>query len=123
MALPIYRDITIYRGDTFVEKIFPKNADGTAFVLKDSNDVDYFAYFYIAGTRNFTASLNSYYTFVDSNENSITYSIKSTDAATLIAGTPYVYEIKIKHPSNNPAEVYTLVTGTLNINPAVKVEQ
>lgn len=113
MALPIYRDITYYRGDTYVEKLYPKNADGTPFDL-----TDYQPYFVSDISRMFGSSAVEHIATIDTEENSITCKILPSTGASFGEGV-YVYEVKIKKDSD-PIVVYTLCTGALNVSANVR---
>lgn len=115
MALPVYRDINYYRGDTFAEKLYPKNSDGSSFSLSG-----YESYLYIDLNRDgiLNDSSKSIQASVDTSENSIVYTITSTVGISLLAETTYSYEVKIKNTVSS--EVYTLVTGSLIVSGNVK---
>lgn len=117
MALPVYRNFTYYRGNTYTERLYPKNADGTPMALKDEDDVDFLAYFYIDTDRDGNATTAGTIS-LDSAASTVTYTITPAVGLTLIAGATYIYEITIKNQATG--ETYTLVTGNITVSGNVK---
>lgn len=110
MAFPATYNISYFKGDLFQFAIVPKTAAGDLYGITAAT---YDGFFYIAPSRGGSASAT-----VDGvvvmGTNLVTCSITPTIAAQLTAGTTYYYDVKVQNKTNSN-QVYTLLTGTINI--------
>lgn len=119
MAFPGTYNINYYMGDTYEFRVYPKNADSSAFQLSQYTDVD----FVIAterGTGGFAERINCYAAISDDNTY-VQCAIRPDDALELDPTVTYVYDVQI---SGTPAGanypyVYTLLTGEIAITDQV----
>jgi hypothetical protein len=142
MAFPAIFDFNYYKGDTFEFRIYPKKNDGTVFDLSQykvptnfANDPDFLttsastydsAQFTIATARGVISTdpaiqqpIRCFARVSDDNTH-VLCAIRPSDAATLLAGTEYVYDVEVRKPSGTPGSgtyelVHTLVTGTITV--------
>jgi hypothetical protein len=146
MAFPATYDFNYYKGDTFEFRIYPKKNDGTVFDLSQyyvptnyANTPDFLttsasnydsAQFTIATARGVISTdpaiqqpIRCFARVSDDNTH-VLCAIRPSDAATLIAGTEYVYDVEVRKPSGTPGSgtyelVHTLVTGTITVTDEV----
>lgn len=112
MTFPGTYNINYYYGDTFEFRVYPKNTNGSAFILDTFDE----AKFTLAPTRG--ADLNDQipcYAVIDSNSTNILCAISPNDALQLDPTKQYVYDVEIKKAANPYDIVYTLLTGNVNI--------
>jgi hypothetical protein len=146
MAFPATYDFNYYKGDTFEFRIYPKKNDGTVFDLSQykvptnfANDPDFLttsastydsAQFTIATARGVISTDPSIqqpircFARVSDDNTYVLCAIRPSDAATLLAGTEYVYDVEVRKPSGTPGSgtyelVHTLVTGTITVTDEV----
>jgi hypothetical protein len=113
MAFPGTFNISYYKGDTYEFIIYPKDANGGPFDL-----TGYSATFTIANTRGPNPTLSVIgYSLIPVDATSVRCAILPTDAASLVAGTTYVYDIEISKDDESLAYplIYTLLTGNISV--------
>jgi hypothetical protein len=113
MAFPGTFNISYYKGDTYEFNIYPKDSSGQPFDL-----TGYSATFTIASSRGPAPTTTfSGYALIPADAASVRCAILPSDAAEMISGNSYVYDIEI---SNNDEAlpyplVYTLLTGSVSV--------
>jgi len=114
MSFPANFNIRYYKGDFYQFVIRPKNSAGEPFPISDST---HNAFFYASTTRggqsSNTITLNA--SIVSGN---VVATILSSDVSKFNQGNNYFYDVSIKKIAD-PNEVYTLLTGSLTINPDI----
>lgn len=119
MAYPGTYNFNYYKGDTFEFKVYPKTSTGSAFDLTtyDSANGGNGAAFTLSTARG-SAGVSSKVICVATislSDNSITCRIRPTDGIQLDANTTYVYDVEISKGSGTSATVYTLLTGSIEV--------
>lgn len=112
MTFPGTYNISYYYGDTLEFRVYPKNANGSAF------DLDTFtsAKFTLAPTRG--AALEdqiSCYAAISGDKSNVLCSITPENSLVLDPAVQYVYDVEIKKSGSPYDIVYTLLTGTVGI--------
>ena len=140
MAFPATYDFNYYKGDTFEFRIYPKKNDGTVFDLSsfylptnyantpdDVTDLSVpydSAQFTISTVRGSAGTPIKCFARVSDDWTFVQCAIRPGDAASLVAGTEYVYDVEVKKPAGAPGTgsyelVHTLVTGKITITDQV----
>ena len=140
MAFPATYDFNYYKGDTFEFRIYPKKNDGTVFDLSsfylptnyantpddvtDSSAPYDSAQFTISTVRGSAGTPIKCFARVSDDWTFVQCAIRPGDAALLVAGTEYVYDVEVKKPAGAPGTgsyelVHTLVTGKITITDQV----
>lgn len=111
MAFPATFNIAYYQGDRYEFTIRPKQANGDPFNL-----AGYTGLFTVATTRGNTAAIvgSAQSASVNSNAGTVTCVIQPSFGTTL-TGSSYVYDVEITASASNGSNVYTLVTGNINV--------
>ena len=117
MAFPGTLNISYYKGDTYEFKVYPKNADGSAFSLAGYSVK--FAFAQNRGTSGTATYHEAYAEIVDNLY--ILCAIRPADASYLTAGTTYVYDVEITKSSSTYPQVHTVITGNISITDQVSV--
>ena len=113
MAFPGTFNISYYKGDTYEFNVYPKDSTGQPFNL-----TGYTATFTIANTRGADPEVTfEAYALIPTEATSLSCAILPADAAQLVAGTSYVYDIQVSNadPELPYPLVYTLLTGTISV--------
>ena len=113
MAFPGTYNISYYKGDTYEFNIYPKDSNGQPFDM-----TDYSATFTIADVRGPNPSVTiSGYALIPTDASSVRCAILPDDAASMTAGTSYVYDIQIAKDDESLAYplTYTLLTGNITV--------
>ena len=121
MAFPGTMNIDYYRGDTYVNIIYPKDSNGNAYDLGTDGapETQFVGNLNVATARgNANAWVFSEPLTFDYVNDSITMTIPAAVGATLSAGTNYVYDVEI----TKDTEVYTLITGSIFVTDDVRPE-
>ncbi len=105
MAFPGTYNFNYYRGDTFQFVVRPKTASGSAFDL-----TGYTAAFTVATTRGATGVQTVCTAVVNATTDIVTCTITPAVGRTLNLEN-YVYDVQI----DNGVEIYTLLTGSINV--------
>jgi hypothetical protein len=106
MAFPGTFNFNYYEGDRYEFSISPKNSDGSAFDLSN-----YTSQFKIATSRGPGATQFSATATI--SEGQVFCTILPEVGRTLVAGTPYVYDVEISKQAG--AFVFTLLTGNITV--------
>lgn len=109
MAFPGTYNLDYYKGDTLEFNISPSNSAGGVFSL-----AGYTPSFTIATSRGANPSQAVTCTAEKDDQNTMVIcTIQATDlqGKSLIAGTPYVYDVQV----TNGSKTYTLLTGTVTV--------
>lgn len=117
MAYPGTYNFNYYKGDTFEFKVYPKTSTGSAFDLTTyttDNGGDG-AKFTIATARGTSGVKTDCLATISLSENSITCRIRPSDGITLNANNTYVYDVQISKGSGTAQTVFTLMTGSIEI--------
>lgn len=115
MSFPGTYNINYYKGDTFEFRIYPKDANGTAFPLNTFTS----AKFSIATERGSSTIIEGYAALSNDNlyiQCAITPAIS---AQLLTANSPYVYDVEIGRDAEPYDIVYTVLTGTITLTEQV----
>jgi hypothetical protein len=140
MAFPGTYNITYYKGDTFQFRIYPKNADGTAFNLAPytggglyDDDTDPLtpkvpydnAMFVFASSRGST-QWHQALAWISPDKTYVGCAIRGGeegDSQYLTPGVEYYYDVQVTKPSNDDPDspftfpvITTLLTGTITVN-------
>jgi len=123
MSFPARFNINYYMGDTYEFRIFPKDASGAPFPLAQFATQSGNVRFTIATKRgqlgeNDPLRVNGY-AEISADRTSILCSITPENAAGLIPGRPYVYDVEISRTSSPYNQVFTLLTGNISIEDQV----
>jgi len=112
MAFPGELNLTYYKGDTQDFSIYPKQSDGSAFVM-----TGYTIKFSISTERGSSGStpIECYAVIASDDPTKAVCAIRPADGAQLTAGTQYVYDIEIRKTATPYPLVYTILTGTVNV--------
>ena len=113
MAFPGTFNISYYKGDTYEFNIYPKDSNGQPFDL-----TGYSATFTIADVRGPGATVSILgYSLIPVDATSVRCAILPADAAEMVAGTSYVYDIQIVKEDESLAYplTYTLLTGNISV--------
>lgn len=118
MAFPGTYNFSYYEGDTFEFKIYPKTSNGSAFSLSGFS-----ASFNIAPVRGAAGVPNQVECLasIDSTNNVVTCIILPTQGRQLVAGTTYVYDVQVTHPTYKTVGsqivpgVFTLLNGSITV--------
>ena len=122
MAFPGTYNINYYKGDTFQFKIYPKNADGSAFNLapyvvapeqetydEDTNpntpEIDYDSVRFVFAPSRGSTDIHQCLAWISSNKQYIGCAIRggaTGDSQYLTPGTEYVYDVQIIRKTNQP---------------------
>lgn len=119
MAFPGTYNINYYRGDTYVQVLYPKDSAGNSYDLGTVGlpATQFTGYLNIATDRGtagtFTAKIALEFDYAN---NSITMRIPAATGANLSASTVYVYDVEITKDN----DVYTLLTGNIFVTDDVK---
>lgn len=114
MAFPNELPLNYYKGDTQEFSIFPKQNDGSAFIM-----TGYTVKFSIAADRGSTNITEAYAVIDSDNPTRINCAIRPVDGESLVAGTPYVYDVEISKSSTPYPLVYTVLTGNISVTDQV----
>jgi hypothetical protein len=114
MAFPGELNISYYKGDTQEFALYPKQNNGTSFVM-----TGYTIKFSIATTRGSSTTINCYAAIDSSDPTKALCVIRPADGAQLTAGTQYVYDVQISKSSTPYPIVYTILTGTVSVTEQV----
>jgi len=119
MAYPGTYNFNYYKGDTFEFKVYPKTSTGAAFDLTtyDSSNGGNGAALTLSTARGAAgvASKVVCVATISLVDNSITCRIRPTDGIQLNANNTYVYDVEISKGSGSTATVYTLLTGSIEV--------
>jgi hypothetical protein len=119
MAFPGTFNFTYYKGDTYEFRVYPKDASGAVFDLESFETTA----FTISDRRGPDGLENQIEAFTKVSEDFsfILCTIRPADGNSLIAGTPYVYDVEISKPTgvNEYPIVYTLLTGDITVRDQV----
>jgi hypothetical protein len=110
MAFPATYNISYFLGDLYQFAIVPKTAAGALYGITGST---HDGFFYIAPSRGGEAS-ESFDGVITVGTNLITCSITPTVSLDMTVGTTYYYDVRVQNKTNSN-EVFTLLTGTINI--------
>lgn len=113
MAFPGTFNISYYKGDTYEFNIYPKDASGQPFDLSG-----YSVTFTIASSRGPNPDVTfSGYALIPTDATSVRCAIIPADAAEMVSGNSYVYDIEVSNTSEELPYplVYTLLTGTISV--------
>ena len=113
MAIPKEYDFNYYAGDSYQLVLYPKNDDGSQYSLE--NHIGLFTVSVDRGdpvTNAFSASVQ-----MSASPSRMVAEISPTLGG-LLSGASYVYDIEITD-LDNPGEVYTFVTGNINVQQQV----
>lgn len=114
MAFPGTYNFNYYKGDTHEFRIYPKNADGSAFNLTSYGN----ATFKIATQRGSggVSTQKTGYVSINSSGGYISCAIAKDYAGDdLVSGTTYVYDIQIRKSGTPYDQIHTLLTGTITV--------
>jgi hypothetical protein len=106
MAFPGTFNFNYYEGDRYEFSISPKNSDGSAFDL-----ANYTSQFKIGTSRGPGAT--QFTALATISEGQVFCTILPEVGRTLVAGTPYVYDVEISKQAG--AFVFTLLTGNITV--------
>ena len=140
MAFPGTYNINYYKGDTFQFRIYPKNADGSAFNLTpytgggsyddDNNpstpNVPYDAVTFTFAPSRGSTNWHEAAAWISSDKKYINCAIRGGedgDSQYLTPGTEYVYDVQITKPTNGSTDpgalqfpiITTVLTGTITV--------
>lgn len=111
MAFPGELNLTYYKGDTQDFSIYPKQSDGSAFIM-----AGYTIKFSISTERGSGATPIECYAVISPDDpTKALCAIRPADGAQLTAGTQYVYDIQISKSATPYPLVYTILTGTVTV--------
>ena len=111
MAFPGELNLTYYKGDTQDFSIYPKQSDGSAFIM-----AGYTIKFSISTERGSGGTTRECYAVISSDDpTKALCAIRPTDGDQLTAGTQYVYDIQISKSATPYPFVYTILTGTVTV--------
>lgn len=118
MAFPATLDIQYYRGDTYEFKLYPKDASGSTFNLRD-----YTVTFTISTARGSTVAgtTSVAYSAISSDYTNIVCAIKPSNGAWMTNGDSYVYDIQINKSGTDYPSIITLLTGNIYVTEQVTV--
>lgn len=108
MPFPGNFNISYYQGDKYEFVVRPKTVNGEPFNL-----TGYSGLFTVATSRGNTSAIigSSQTASVNANAGTVTCIIQPSFGRTL-TGNSYIYDVEISESGSN---VYTLVTGTINV--------
>lgn len=111
MAFPATYNFSYYQGDRYEFVLRPKQANGQPFNLDG-----YTGLFTVATARGNTAAIvgTSQTASVDSSAGTVTIAIEPGFGTTL-TGNSYLYDVEISASASAGSNVFTLVTGTINV--------
>jgi len=140
MAFPGKYNINYYKGDPFQFRIYPKNADGSAFDLTpysggglyDSDDPDttpdipYDSVMFSFASSRGSSTWHQAAAWISSDKKYINCAIRGGedgDSQYLNPGTEYVYDVQITRPTNGSTDpgapsfpiITTVLTGTITV--------
>jgi hypothetical protein len=138
MAFPGTYDITYYKGDTFQFRIYPKNADGTAFNLSpytgggESLDDDpstpavpYDNAMFVFATSRGSTEWHQALAWISPDKTYVGCAIRGGadgDSQYLTPGVEYVYDVQVTKPTNDDPDspftfpvINTLLTGKITV--------
>lgn len=111
MAFPASYNFSYYQGDRYEFVLRPKQSNGQPFDLDG-----YSGLFTVATSRGSLAAIvgNSQETTIDPNAGTVTIVIEP-DFGTTLTGNSYLYDVEISASASSSSNIFTLVTGTINI--------
>lgn len=117
MAYPGTYNFNYYKGDTFEFKIYPKTSTGTPFDLTSyvPDNGGNGAEFTVATARGTSGTKTQCTATINLSDNSITCVIPPNKGILLNANVNYVYDVQISKGSGNSQTVFTLLTGSIDI--------
>jgi hypothetical protein len=117
MAFPGTYNISYYKGDTFEFRVYPKDSQGGVFLLDTFGSTS----FTISTSRGASGVANRIqaYATISNDGTYVLCAIRPADAANMVAGTTYVYDVEISKTQSPYPIVYTLLTGTITVTDQV----
>ena len=113
MAIPKEYNFNYYAGDSYQLVLYPKNEDGSQFNLENHSSL-----FTVATERgNPLAQVFSASVEISASPSKLIAAI-TPEFGTTLTGASYVYDLEVTD-LNEPDQVYTFVTGTINVQQQV----
>jgi hypothetical protein len=111
MAFPATYNFAYYQGDRYEFVLRPKQANGQAFNLNG-----YTGLFTVATARGSTEAVigEPVSASVDANAGTVTVVIEP-EFGTTLTGNSYLYDVEISASASSGSNIFTLVTGTINV--------
>jgi hypothetical protein len=117
MAFPGTYNFSYYKGDTLEFKVFPKTVNGEVFDMSTFTASN----FTISTARGSVGLIDQIECSaeISTNNDYVLCTIKPGDSTTMIAGTPYVYDVEISKSVGGVPVVHTLLTGSIDVTDQV----
>lgn len=111
MAFPATHNFSYYQGDRYEFVLRPKQSNGEAFNLNGYNGL-----FTVATSRGDINTVvgTSQTASVDAAAGTVTCVIQP-DFGTTLTGNSYLYDVEISASASSGSNIFTLVTGTINV--------
>ena len=115
MAFPGTYNFSYYQGDTLEFRIYPKNADGSAFDLSGYANATFKLATARGNSAEALASQVECSATIYASQGYILCTIPPTVGSNLDASLQYVYDVQIRKSATPYDYIYTLMTGTVSV--------